>query len=75
MGFAGDIADRVCFPEDGGIAGESSPEKIFSQPEDPRTRRFPYPATECSEANRSRRNSSGFSMCGEWPQSSMTSSR
>ncbi|QIN81681.1 ATP-binding cassette domain-containing protein [Rubrobacter tropicus] len=40
MGFARDIADRVCFLEGGRILEQGPPEKIFSSPENPRTARF-----------------------------------
>ena len=40
MGFARDIADRVCFLEEGRILEEGPPERIFTSPEHPRTRRF-----------------------------------
>ena len=40
MGFARDVADRVCFLEDGRILEEDSPEKLFSRPEHPRTKQF-----------------------------------
>ena len=40
MGFARDIADRVCFLDEGRICEESDPEKLFSNPEHPRTRQF-----------------------------------
>ena len=40
MGFARDIADRVCFLEAGRILEEGPPERIFTTPEHPRTRRF-----------------------------------
>ena len=40
MGFARDIADRVCFLEDGRILEQSQPEKIFTAPEHQRTRQF-----------------------------------
>ena len=40
MGFARDIADRVCFLEEGRILEQGPPEKIFSSPENPRTARF-----------------------------------
>jgi len=40
MGFARDIADRVCFLDDGAIAEQGPPEQIFSAPQNPRTRRF-----------------------------------
>ena len=40
MGFARDIADRVCFLEEGKILEQGPPERIFSSPENPRTARF-----------------------------------
>jgi polar amino acid transport system ATP-binding protein len=40
MGFARDIAHRVCFLDQGVILEEGPPERIFSQPRDERTRRF-----------------------------------
>jgi polar amino acid transport system ATP-binding protein len=40
MGFARDIADRVCFLEAGRILEEGPPETIFTAPENPRTRQF-----------------------------------
>jgi len=40
MGFARDIADRVCFLEAGRILEEGPPERIFTAPENPRTRQF-----------------------------------
>jgi polar amino acid transport system ATP-binding protein len=40
MGFARDIADRVCFLQAGGILEEGPPEKIFTAPEHHRTRQF-----------------------------------
>ena len=40
MGFARDIADRVCFLEAGRILEEGPPERIFTSPQDPRTRQF-----------------------------------
>jgi polar amino acid transport system ATP-binding protein len=40
MGFARDVADRVCFLEGGRILESNTPEKLFSQPEHPRTRQF-----------------------------------
>jgi polar amino acid transport system ATP-binding protein len=40
MGFARDIADRVCFLEAGRILEQGPPERIFTSPEHPRTRRF-----------------------------------
>ena len=40
MGFARDIANRVCFLDAGVILEEGPPERIFSSPEQPRTRQF-----------------------------------
>jgi polar amino acid transport system ATP-binding protein len=40
MGFARDIADRVCFLDAGVILEEGPPDRIFSAPEQPRTRQF-----------------------------------
>ncbi len=40
MGFARDVADRVCFLDGGRILEEAPPEQLFSAPENPRTRQF-----------------------------------
>ncbi|HSK83902.1 MAG TPA: amino acid ABC transporter ATP-binding protein [Rubrobacter sp.] len=40
MGFARDIADRVCFLEAGRILEQGKPERIFTAPEHPRTRQL-----------------------------------
>jgi polar amino acid transport system ATP-binding protein len=40
MGFARDIADRVCFLDAGVIAESGPPDRLFSSPEHPRTRQF-----------------------------------
>jgi polar amino acid transport system ATP-binding protein len=40
MGFARDIADRVCFLEAGRILEQGRPERIFTAPEHNRTRQF-----------------------------------
>jgi polar amino acid transport system ATP-binding protein len=40
MGFARDIAHRVAFLDDGVILEDGPPDRIFSEPEHPRTRRF-----------------------------------
>jgi polar amino acid transport system ATP-binding protein len=40
MGFARDIANRVCFLDDGRILEEGPPARIFSAPSEPRTRQF-----------------------------------
>ncbi len=40
MSFARDIADTVCFLDDGVLLERGSPEQIFTAPEQPRTREF-----------------------------------
>jgi polar amino acid transport system ATP-binding protein len=40
MGFARDVADQVCFLEDGLIIESGTPEKIFGDPDHAATRRF-----------------------------------
>ena len=40
MGFARDIAHRVCFLEEGRIIEEAPPGELFTSPKDERTRRF-----------------------------------
>jgi polar amino acid transport system ATP-binding protein len=40
MGFARDIADRVVFLDDGLVAEEGPPDRIFRDPAEPRTREF-----------------------------------
>ena len=40
MGFARDIADLVCFLDEGVIAESGTPEAIFTEPSHPRTRQF-----------------------------------
>jgi polar amino acid transport system ATP-binding protein len=40
MAFARDIADRVCFLDDGVILEEGPPNRIFSSPQEPRTQQF-----------------------------------
>jgi polar amino acid transport system ATP-binding protein len=40
MGFARDVASRVCFLEDGAIVEDSPPAELFTNPKDDRTRRF-----------------------------------
>jgi polar amino acid transport system ATP-binding protein len=40
MGFARDIANRVCFLEDGLIVEDAPPKELFSEPKDERTQRF-----------------------------------
>ena len=40
MGFARDIASRVCFLDDGQILEQGSPQQIFANPKEPRTQQF-----------------------------------
>jgi polar amino acid transport system ATP-binding protein len=40
MGFARDIANRVCFLEEGTIIEDAPPGELFTNPKDERTRRF-----------------------------------
>ena len=40
MGFAREIANRVCFLDGGVILEQGPPEQIFSKPQEPRTRQF-----------------------------------
>jgi len=40
MGFARDIANRVCFLDSGQILEEGTPEQIFTAPKQPRTQQF-----------------------------------
>ncbi len=40
MGFAKEVATRVLFMDDGRIAEDSPPEKLFSDPQNPRTKEF-----------------------------------
>ena len=40
MGFAREVADRVIFMADGGIVEEGTPEEIFTDPQNPRTKEF-----------------------------------
>jgi ABC-type polar amino acid transport system ATPase subunit len=43
MGFAGDVADRVIYIDCGEIVEEGTPDQIFSNPKDDRTRAFLEP--------------------------------
>jgi polar amino acid transport system ATP-binding protein len=40
MGFAREIADRVCFLDEGVILEQGPPEEIFTAPKEPRTQQF-----------------------------------
>jgi polar amino acid transport system ATP-binding protein len=40
MGFAREVANRMCFFHDGVILEQGTPEQMFNSPEQPETRRF-----------------------------------
>jgi polar amino acid transport system ATP-binding protein len=40
MGFARDIADRICFLDDGVILEQGPPQQILTEPREPRTQQF-----------------------------------
>ena len=40
MSFARDVADQVCFLEDGRIIEQGRPEEMFTAPKQPETQRF-----------------------------------
>jgi polar amino acid transport system ATP-binding protein len=40
MGFARDVADRVCFLDGGRVLEEGPPEQVLAEPREPRTRQF-----------------------------------
>ncbi|MGA7878207.1 MAG: glutamine ABC transporter ATP-binding protein GlnQ, partial [Desulfoferrobacter sp.] len=40
MGFAREVADRVIFMDEGVIVEENTPEEIFSNPQNERTKSF-----------------------------------
>ena len=40
MGFARDVAHRVCFLDEGVLLEEGPPEQIFGTPREPRTQQF-----------------------------------
>ena len=40
MGFAREVASKICFLDGGVVAEEGPPERIFSEPENPRTQTF-----------------------------------
>ena len=40
MGFARDIADRVCFLDEGVILEQGPPKQVFTTPANPRTQQF-----------------------------------
>ncbi|HHW48910.1 MAG TPA: amino acid ABC transporter ATP-binding protein, partial [Clostridiaceae bacterium] len=40
MGFARNVATRVLFMDEGRIIEENTPDKIFTNPENPRTKEF-----------------------------------
>jgi len=40
MGFARDVADKVCFLDDGVILEQAPPQELFNNPQQPRTQQF-----------------------------------
>jgi polar amino acid transport system ATP-binding protein len=40
MGFAKQVADRVCFLDGGRVLESGPPERVLGEPEQPRTRQF-----------------------------------
>jgi polar amino acid transport system ATP-binding protein len=40
MGFAKEVGDRIIFMDEGRIMEEASPEEIFTDPKNPRTKDF-----------------------------------
>jgi len=40
MGFARDVASRVCFLHEGRILEQGPPEQLFGEPREERTRQF-----------------------------------
>jgi len=40
MGFAREVATKICFLDGGVVAEEGPPERIFSEPKNPRTQTF-----------------------------------
>ena len=40
MAFAADVADRICYLEDGRLIEEGTPQRMFGAPRDPRTKEF-----------------------------------
>jgi polar amino acid transport system ATP-binding protein len=52
MGFAREVADRVCFLHDGMIHEEGSAADLFERPRNPRTREFLGKMPALTEASR-----------------------
>jgi len=48
MGFARDVADRVCFLHEGRVLEDAPPNELFSSPQQERTRQFLRRVTEAS---------------------------
>ncbi|MEM9745639.1 MAG: peptide ABC transporter ATP-binding protein, partial [Actinomycetota bacterium] len=46
MGFARDVADRVCFLNEGRVLEEAPPAELFGSPQEERTRQFLARVTE-----------------------------
>ena len=40
MGFAREVADRVCFVDEGVIQEQGTPDEVFGNPQNPRTQSF-----------------------------------
>ena len=40
MGFAREVADRVCFLHDGRVLEEGTPDEVFGDPREVKTREF-----------------------------------
>ncbi len=45
MGFAREVATKVCLMHEGKVAEQGSPEQIFTDPQNPRTRAFLHSIT------------------------------
>jgi polar amino acid transport system ATP-binding protein len=52
MGFAREVADKVCFLDAGRILEEGPPAQIFSNPREPRTREFLSRVLEAEKAEK-----------------------
>jgi polar amino acid transport system ATP-binding protein len=50
MGFAREVADEVCFLDGGAVLERAEPERLFGDPQEPRTRQFLRRITEAGRA-------------------------
>jgi polar amino acid transport system ATP-binding protein len=50
MGFAREVADEVCFLDGGAVLERAAPERLFGDPQEPRTRQFLRRITEAGRA-------------------------